>query len=597
MAEDKQTRKLREKLEKLLETNKNEPAVELLAQLMELEPKNVRWAHKRGDLLRKLGKNMDAVTCYEAAVDIYADQGFIARAVAMAKTVLNLDPSRIDILERVDPNAAQQLHRQQRAGAISTRPGAAGAKRHSMVLDDDLPPPPTAAAPAKRHPMLLDDDAPAPPPPTAAKRPAPVPPAPAPRAPVPAPPLPALPRPVAVTKAAPAPLAPPAPQVQPHVQPSAARPAAEPAKPAVRVPRRRPVTLDKLSLPPPVSRLSAPVPSRDVVPAAPRAPDVAAIYGEALGGVEELHADPNAPANETRFSNTPPRRGISLSFTDAELEPRQRVPEVESERPEPPSASKLSKLPLFPLFAEVPKDALAEMIAKTDLVELGHGEFVMRKGDPGDVLYGIIEGSVSVIVPGQQTRLTLAEGDVFGESCLLQDEKRHADVVVEGKLVALRISRDVLTQLLGRHPKLAEVLLELLTRRLLGNLLQSSPLFQEFDGAGRRELAAMFEIRRAPSGTMLAIVGKRMDGLYISLTGTLAVNQPGAPERIAPPGSMFGQSTLLSNASSQVDIKARVHMIVLRLPASAFTQVAMQYPMILARLAELSASEVVKITT
>jgi CRP-like cAMP-binding protein len=193
--------------------------------------------------------------------------------------------------------------------------------------------------------------------------------------------------------------------------------------------------------------------------------------------------------------------------------------------------------------------------------------------------------------------LTLAEGDVFGESCLLQDEKRHADVIAAGKLVALRIPRDVLMSLLGRHPKLAEVLLELLTRRLLGNLLQSSPLFQEFDANGRRELAGLFEIRRAPAGTMLAIVGKRMDGIYISLTGTLAVNQPGAPERIAPPGSMFGQNTLLSNEPSQVDIKARANMVVLRLPSSAFTQVAMQYPTILARLTELSTSPVVKITT
>ena len=95
---------------------------------------------------------------------------------------------------------------------------------------------------------------------------------------------------------------------------------------------------------------------------------------------------------------------------------------------------------------------------------------------------------------------------------------------------------------------------------------------------------------------MLAAAGKRMDGLYISLTGTLAVRQDGGPERIAPPGSMFGQHTLLSNEPSQVDVKTRVNMVVLRLPATAFTQVAMQYPTILARLSELSTSEVVEVT-
>jgi CRP-like cAMP-binding protein len=94
----------------------------------------------------------------------------------------------------------------------------------------------------------------------------------------------------------------------------------------------------------------------------------------------------------------------------------------------------------------------------------------------------------------------------------------------------------------------------------------------------------------------LSVVGKRMDGLYISLTGTLSVQQPGAPERIGPPGSMFGQNSLLSNELSQVDVKTRVNMIVLRLPAAQFTRVAMQYPMILERLTELSTNEVVKVT-
>ena len=139
-------------------------------------------------------------------------------------------------------------------------------------------------------------------------------------------------------------------------------------------------------------------------------------------------------------------------------------------------------------------------------------------------------------------------------------------------------------------------MLELLTRRLLGNLLQVSPLFQEFDPATKSELARLFEVRRVAAGTMLAVVGKKMDGLYISLTGTLSVNQPGAPERKAPPGSMFGQNTLLTQVPSQVDVIARADMIVLRLPAARFSRVAMQYPTMLERLADLSTSEVVRVT-
>jgi CRP-like cAMP-binding protein len=323
---------------------------------------------------------------------------------------------------------------------------------------------------------------------------------------------------------------------------------------------------------------------------------VADIYTRAVESFDELRVDSSAPPNETRFSDAPPRAVVDVALSELELEPRACVPELESLRPEPPGAAQLAKLPLFPLFAEMPKAALAHMIAGSELIELGHGELVVRTGDPGDALYGVLEGSVEIAVPGQQARVALAEGDVFGEACLLEDERAHADIVVHGTLVALRVPRSVLLELLQYHPPLAELLLELLTRRLLSNLLQSSPLFQEFDAAGRRELATLFEIRRAPAETLLSVVGKRMDGLYISLTGTLAINQPGAPERIGPPGSMFGQSSLLSNALAQVDVKTRVNMIVLRLPAARFARVAMQYPMMLERLTELSTSEVVKVT-
>ena len=107
-SEDKALRKARSKLDKALEGNHHAEAVEALAELRRYEPQNVRWPQKQGDLLRKLGRNAEAVECFEQAVSLYTDQGFIARAVAMAKTVVQLDPARIEILARADPQAAHQ---------------------------------------------------------------------------------------------------------------------------------------------------------------------------------------------------------------------------------------------------------------------------------------------------------------------------------------------------------------------------------------------------------------------------------------------------------------------------------------------------------
>src|SRR5688500_12404522 len=121
MTEDRIVRKLRKELESALAKRREDDAADVLGKLMEADPKTPRWPHKRGDLLRKLGHNKIAIECYAAAATVYAEQGFIARAVAMAKTILNLDPSRIDVLEAVDPEAARKLHRVHRPHALSAR--------------------------------------------------------------------------------------------------------------------------------------------------------------------------------------------------------------------------------------------------------------------------------------------------------------------------------------------------------------------------------------------------------------------------------------------------------------------------------------------
>jgi CRP-like cAMP-binding protein len=359
------------------------------------------------------------------------------------------------------------------------------------------------------------------------------------------------------------------------------------------------------------------------------------LYGRALRAVPLLAADEAAPADETRFSSRPaptsarilaeqllagaghaPARHVdnepdvanvlasldadealdgAMTLSVVELARRLPLPVLESARPEPPTAATLADLPLFPLFAALPQQVLASIVAGSELIELTQGAYVLRKDDDGDALYGIVEGSVNLTVPGQPFELTLAEGDVFGESCLLEEAKSQLDVLVMGQLTALRIPRGVLLEGIAQHPPLAGLVLSLLTRRLLGNLLQVSPLFQDFDAAGKAELARLFEVRRVARGTQLSVAGKKMDGLYISLSGTLIVEQNGTPAWAAAPGSMFGQNCLLNHTPSGVDVSTAVDMMVLRLPMARFAGLAMQHPTVLARLAELSTSDVVRV--
>ncbi|NOY90433.1 MAG: cyclic nucleotide-binding domain-containing protein [Deltaproteobacteria bacterium] len=111
------TRALTEKLNHALHRERWASAFELYGQLRQLERDEPRWPNRQGDLHRRLGQDGDAVRCYEHAVDLYAAQGFVARAAAMAKVLLAIDPTRLDVLARVKPTRARELMELKRRAA------------------------------------------------------------------------------------------------------------------------------------------------------------------------------------------------------------------------------------------------------------------------------------------------------------------------------------------------------------------------------------------------------------------------------------------------------------------------------------------------
>ncbi len=97
----------------------------------------------------------------------------------------------------------------------------------------------------------------------------------------------------------------------------------------------------------------------------------------------------------------------------------------------------------------------------TNVVKLPAGATVFRAGDPGDELYVVIEGELSVSGEIGGRRMELARvrrGDVVGEVALYHG-KRTADVEAVTDVRALRLTRDNLHRLRRRYPRIgAQVL-------------------------------------------------------------------------------------------------------------------------------------------
>src|SRR5690606_7008881 len=127
-----------------------------------------------------------------------------------------------------------------------------------------------------------------------------------------------------------------------------------------------------------------------------------------------------------------------------------------------------------------------------------------------------------VRVPGAELEpVPLGEGEILGETCLFPGVTRRADVVAKSALTVLSIGSEALRAIVAEHEKVGDVLYELLSKRLLANLLKTSELFSAFDPSTRSELAKLFELRRAAPGTLLFERDKRSDGMYVPLLGAL----------------------------------------------------------------------------
>jgi CRP/FNR family transcriptional regulator, cyclic AMP receptor protein len=99
----------------------------------------------------------------------------------------------------------------------------------------------------------------------------------------------------------------------------------------------------------------------------------------------------------------------------------------------------VSQLKSFPLFQDVPDDALLKVATFAELESHPEGTAVVKEGGYANDFYVIEDGTATVERDGQQLA-ELGPGDVFGEQALLEGEQRSASVIAASPLRVVKIS-------------------------------------------------------------------------------------------------------------------------------------------------------------
>jgi len=98
----------------------------------------------------------------------------------------------------------------------------------------------------------------------------------------------------------------------------------------------------------------------------------------------------------------------------------------------------------------------------------GTDEHVVRQGEPGVESFVILAGSARVVRDGQELA-RMGPGEFFGEVSMLDGRVRTADVVADGSLRVIALSRETLRGALRSEPELGWRLLEVLAARIRGS--------------------------------------------------------------------------------------------------------------------------------
>ncbi|NBC43748.1 cyclic nucleotide-binding domain-containing protein [Corallococcus exiguus] len=605
-----ESRALKDKATEAFGKGRFAKAAELYEDYCQAEPKDHQSRLRMGDAWSKAGQRDRAVSAYQSAAEGFAKEGFLPRAIAASKLILELDPSHQGVQQMLaDLYARRGTPATSRAKPKDAAPPSTPA---SLITPREVPPETTSPRPvppvpleAGGAPVDLSDALP----PELALSNAPVaddtevvlsvevelePTQDEPKAPT-------------VTEAAAPPPAVPAPAGQ-SVRVAPPSPSPMPELPQLRTPSGR-----WQALAPPITG-----PETTPAPTAPKPPSQAAPPGLRPRRVDT----PSRPTTTvaagasvvptTAGSPEPWRASLSVSsFTELEIEADSLLHAVElaaqrglaehAQEEEPvyelteeaePTSGTWDALPSIPLFSDLPRDAFIQLFERCPLRRFGPGERILAQGSHGDAFYVICEGNVRVFREEdgrRQDLATLEVGAFFGEMALLSGAPRAASVEsASDDTQVLEISAAVLATLSRSHPPVAKALKKFCRERLLANVMNSSALFRPFNRKDRRNLVERFRARDVERGEVIIREGDATDGLYVVLSGEVEVHKGGQRLSTLKEGDLFGEISLLQKTPATATVEATRHTTLLRLPREDFDSLISSHPQVLMLVSDLS---------
>jgi CRP-like cAMP-binding protein len=250
----------------------------------------------------------------------------------------------------------------------------------------------------------------------------------------------------------------------------------------------------------------------------------------------------------------------------------------------------------LPLFSDLERDGLRALISAFEMITVPAGAFVITEGEAGEDAYIVCRGELEVKKslpfsdedPAHAENITLARltnGALFGEMALLSRSPRAASVVACRPSILLVASRDSLEEVAAERSEVGVELAAHCRRRMVANLVRTSPVLLSVQAEERRALVERFETRSFERGEKLIVEGEPASGLHLIASGEVAVvgHENGESIVLATlgAGETVGEVALVLRRTPNADVVAVHPSVTLFLPREQFLSLVREYPAIL----------------
>jgi len=254
-------------------------------------------------------------------------------------------------------------------------------------------------------------------------------------------------------------------------------------------------------------------------------------------------------------------------------------------------------LPAAPLFSALDQQALRTFLGIFEAKLFGRGTRVVEEGSLGSEAFVVARGELDVSRHTLHTSIVhlarIGTGALVGEMALLSRAPRAATVTSVGPVVLLIARKRDLDAAVTKSPELGREFAEHCRRRMLDNLLRTSPILHSVNPTERGDLVKRFAIRTFEAGERLITQGRAPDGLFLVASGEVGVvhKEPKGDQTVVArlgPGEVLGEVALVLRRPANADVVAQHPTITLLLPRDRFLEAVRAHPQVFVDLYELA---------